>query len=72
MLEFIHEEVSGNLVAHSETVPFRTYWIDVDSAWTYLTVVQGDRAGANIGPTDTYNSVEEAIAAANEMESSDD
>lgn len=34
MLEFITEEISGMLAAHSEAVPFRIYWVDA-RAWAY-------------------------------------
>ena len=67
MLVFIEEEQSGQLVAHSEEVPFRTYWID-EAAWFYLTVVQGDRAGANVGKSETYRSLAAAKVAANGKE----
>ena len=58
MLEFIEEELSGQLVAHSETTPFKTYWIDWVGAWTYLAVVQGDKAGANVGKSTTFDSLQ--------------
>ena len=68
MLEFIEEELSGQLAAHSNTVPFKTYWIE-DGAWAHLYTVTGDRAGANTSKAQAYHSVEDAIAAANEEDS---
>jgi hypothetical protein len=67
MLEFETEELSGQLVAHSNKTPFKSYWIE-EGAWTYLQVVQGDRAGANIGKAMTFRTIGEAVKEANEMD----
>ena len=65
MLEFETEEMSGQLVAHSNTNPFKTYWIE-EGAWAHLSTITGDRAGPNISKPQPYHSLEQAIAAANE------
>jgi ABC-type transport system substrate-binding protein len=67
MLEFEEEENSGHLVAHSETTPFKTYWID-EGVWVYLQSVQGDRAGATYSDKITFNSVDDAVAEANKID----
>ena len=67
-LEFELEENSGQLVAHSLTTPFKTYWIE-EGAWIYLGTVQGGRAGANTSKPIAYDSLEEAKEAANLEES---
>jgi len=67
MLDFIEEEQSGQLVAYSETTIGKSYWID-EGVWTYLTVVQGDRAGPNIGKPEVFNTIEDAKQAAQAME----
>ena len=67
MLEFIEEELSGQLVAHSETTPFKTYWIDVQ-AWHNLQAVYGSKAGVHVDRSIPFNNLEDAKAAAQEME----
>lgn len=63
MLNFIKEKKFGALIANSETTPHRQYWIE-DMGWTYLDVVYGGMRG----PRKTFNSVDEAKAAAQETE----
>lgn len=70
MLEFITEEISGQLVAFSETTPFKSYWID-ELSWVYLTVVAGVAHGPMIYSEKEFLTLEEAVKAANDMESSD-
>ena len=67
MLEFIESEHSGNLIANSETTPFKYYCIE-EGAWCHLSISIGDRAGVNEYPKGAFNSVDEAKAAAQEME----
>ncbi len=67
MLEFEREELSGQLVAHSNTTPFKSYWIE-ERAWTYLQVVQGDRDGAHIGKAMRFRTLKGAFKEANEMD----
>ena len=66
-LEWITEELSGQLAAHSNTVPFKTYWL-YEAAWVSLTYTQGDRAGVHTSRSTPYTSLEEAKAAAELME----
>ena len=72
MLEFIEEEQSGQLFARSETSTGKSYWIDEGAAWVYLTVVQGDRAGPNIGSSIIFNDIEDAKEAAEKLEGETD
>jgi hypothetical protein len=65
MLEFEREEVSLELVAHSETTPFKSYWIR-EGAWAHLRTVQGDRAGATVSRAQPYHTLEDAMQAAQE------
>lgn len=67
MLDFQVEELSGNWVAHSEVTRFKSYWIH-EGAWTYLSTVQGDRAGATISKDITFDSLAQAMQAANKMD----
>lgn len=60
MLEFNDRE--GRSMAVSEVDPAITYWID-DYAWAYLTIIN-DR----VSPPLSFNSVEEAVAAANKLD----
>ena len=64
MLEFKTEEMSGQLVAHSITNPFKTYWIE-EGAWAHLSTITADRAGPNISKAQPYRTTEDAITAAN-------
>lgn len=59
MLEFETEPLSLQLVAQSETHPYRSYWID-EGAWSYVTIVEGDRAGPIIRKSKTFFTVDEA------------
>lgn len=67
MLEFETEESSGQLVAYSESTPFKSYWIE-EGAWTYLQVVQADSAGPNLSEPETFYSVEDAMKRAGVLE----
>ena len=67
MLEFIESPHSGNLIADSETTPFKYYCIE-EGAWCHLSIAIGDRAGVNEYPKGAFNSVDEAKQAAQEMD----
>jgi hypothetical protein len=67
MLEFEKEELSLQWVAHSETTPFKSYWID-EGAWTHMYNVQGSRAGAEVSKAQAYYTLEEAMQAAREQD----
>ena len=67
MLEFEECEQSGQLVAHSNHIPFCSYWID-ECAWTYLESVTGDGAGPNVKKLGAFNSVIDAIKEANSID----
>jgi len=68
MLEFIESEHSGNLIADSEVTPFKSYCI-VDGAWCHLSIAIGDRAGVKEYQKGAFNTVEDAIAEANRLDS---
>lgn len=67
MLEFETEPLSLQLVAQSETHPYRSYWID-EGAWSYVTIVEGDRAGPIIRKPERFNSIDEAKAYCEDQE----
>jgi hypothetical protein len=66
-LEWITEELSGQLAAHSKTTPFKTYWIE-EGIWTYLQSSQGDRAGVVINKGGAFELEDEAKEAAELMD----
>ena len=68
MLEFETEELSGQLVASSETHKYRTYWIDEVSGLVDLLIVTGDPAGTKMASPPAFKTVAEAIQYANEQE----
>ena len=67
MLDFNESEHSGNLIADSNTTPYKYYCIEV-GAWFYLSIAIGDRAGVNEYEKGIFNSLDEAIAEANQLD----
>ena len=71
MLEFIEEEISGQIVAFSEKTPFVSYWID-EAVWVHLTVAKPDGNGPRLINYPPFNSLDEAKAAAEKLEGETD
>ena len=67
ILEFIESDHSGNLMADSNTTPFKYYCIE-GGAWCHLSIAIGDRAGVTEYNIGAFNTLEEAISAANGLD----
>ena len=68
VLAFELEPKSGQLVAQSKACKYTSYWIE-EGAWCYLTHVTFNDNGPWVETVDTFTSLEDAIAKAEAMES---
>ncbi len=66
-MNFEECEVSGQMFARGTK---GDYWIE-EGAWCKLTIVKVDAAGPNLSKIGTYNTLEDAITAANLFDESE-